>query len=99
MLRGVYETHGHDVVIRTTKAQWRPAGACLFGGALAVVLLLYGISHNGSDRIVALAAGIPGTLVVLPSAGYLIYWAVRDRPALLIGDLGFTDHASLTGVG
>ena len=32
--QGVYETRGHDVVIKATKAQWLPIGACLFGSAL-----------------------------------------------------------------
>jgi hypothetical protein len=95
----VYETRGHDVVIKATKAQWLPIGVCLFGSALGVVLLLYGIGHNGTNGIVALAAGILGTLLIPPSAAYLIYRAVRDRPALVVGERGFADHASITGVG
>jgi hypothetical protein len=95
----VHESRGHDVVIRATKAQRLPIGVCLFGSALAVVLLLYGISHDGTDGIVALAVGILGILLILPAAVYLIHRAVRDRPALIIGEHGFTDHASITGVG
>jgi hypothetical protein len=95
----VDETRGHDVVIKATKAQWLPIGVCLFASALGVVLLLYGISHDGTDGIVALAVGILGMLLIPPAAAYLIYRAVRDRPALIIGEHGFTDHASITGVG
>ena len=95
----MYETRGHDVVIKATKAQWRPIGVCLFVTVLGVALILYGITHNGANEIVGLATGIPGTLVILPAAVYLIYRAVQDRPALVIGERGFTDHASLTGVG
>src|SRR5262249_30001534 len=40
-----------------------------------------------------------GTLIIAPAAVYLIYRAVRARPALVIGERGFTDHASITGVG
>jgi len=99
MIKGVYDTHGHDVVIKETKARRLPIAALLFASALGVVLLLYGVSHDGTDRLVALAAGILGTLIVLPAAVYLIYRAVQDRPALIIGERGFTDHASITGVG
>jgi hypothetical protein len=97
--QGVYETRGHDVVIKATRAQWLPIGACLLGSALGVVLCLYGITNDGTEGIVSLAAGILGILLVAPAAAYLIYRAVRDRPALIIGQHGFTDHASITGVG
>lgn len=93
------ETRGQDVVIKATRRQWLPIGVCLFGSALGVVLILYGISHDGMSRILALAAGILGTLVIVPGAVYLIYRAARDRPALVLGERGFTDHASITGVG
>ena len=63
------------------------------------VLCLYGITHDGTDGLVALAARILGTLLVAPAAAYVTYRAVRDRPALIIGQYGFTDHASITGVG
>ena len=99
MIKGVYETHGHDVAVKETRGRGLPLGGCLFGSAVGVVLLLYGISHGGADGIVALAAAIPGTLITAPAAVYLIYRAVRDRPALVIGERGFTDHASITGVG
>jgi hypothetical protein len=98
-IKGVDETGSHDVVIKATKAQWLPIGACLFGSALGAVLLLYGISHYGTDGIVALGIAVLGILLIPPAAAYLICRAVRDRPALIIGEHGFTDHASITGVG
>jgi hypothetical protein len=97
--QGVSETFRQDVVIKATRAQWPPIGACLFGTALGVVLLLYGLGHDGTNRIIALVAGTPGILLLAPAAAYLIYRAARDRPALVLGDRGFTDHASITGVG
>ena len=99
MIKPVDEARGQDVVIKATRQQWLPIGVCLFASALGVILILYGISHDGMSRILALATGILGTLVIVPSAVYLIYRAVRDRPALIIGQHGFTDHASITGVG
>jgi hypothetical protein len=99
MIKGVSATFGQDVVIKATRAQWPPIGACLLGTALGVVLLLYGLGHDGTNRIIALVVGIPGLLLLAPAAAYLIYRAARDRPALVLGDGGFTDHASITGVG
>jgi hypothetical protein len=99
MIKPVDETRGQDVVIKATRQQWLPIGVCLFGSALGVILIFYGISHDGMSRILALAAGILGTLVIAPSAVYLICRAARDRPALVLGERGFTDHASITGVG
>ena len=99
MIKGVGETLGQDVEIKATRAQWPPIGACLIGTALGVVLLLYGLSHNGLNRIIPIVAGIAGTLVLAPVAAFLIYWAARDRPALVLGERGFIDNASITGVG
>lgn len=93
------ETRGQDVVIKATRRQWQAIGVCLFGSALGVILILYGISHDGMSRILGLAVGILETLVIVPAAVYLIYRAARDRPALVLGERGFTDHASITGVG
>jgi hypothetical protein len=99
MIVGVYETRAHDVVIKPTKAQWLPIGICLLESALCVLLIIYGISHNGANEIVALAAGILAAFLIVPGCVYLIYRAVRDRPAVIIGERGFTDHASVTGSG
>jgi hypothetical protein len=99
MIKPVDETRGQDAVIKATRRQWQPIGVCLFGSALGVILILYGINHDGMSRILALAVGILGTLVIVPAAVYLIYRAARDRPALVLGERGFTDHASITGVG
>lgn len=96
MLKGVYETQGHEVVIKETKGRWQPIGGCLLGTAAFAGLLLYGINSHAP---VALAVGILATLIILPATAYLIYRAARDQPALVIGERGFTDHASLTGVG
>jgi hypothetical protein len=98
IIMSVDETR-QDVVIKATRAQWLPIGICLIASAGCVVLVLYGISHNGTDEIVALVAGLLAALLIVPATVYLIYRAVRDRPALIIGESGFTDQASLTGLG
>jgi hypothetical protein len=76
---------------------WQKRWALVSAGVVmtAASAWLWGQSDAGVVRFV----GVPGVVFFSTGLLYALYRALRPRPAVILDDQGFVDHASAVGVG
>jgi hypothetical protein len=82
------------IVIETPAARWQ----ALVGGGLLLTVASAALIVWPSG-VFELVAGIVGVVFFGPAAVFLLVRAIRRTPVLVIEASGFTDHATLAGVG